>query len=75
LVGRTTGGNNLRIFGARKIGVAVVTQEWDRIEKRMFHSNFSKDQVGFCIRVIYRHHMTPHNFCGIFKQLFKIVVV
>ena len=31
--------------------------------------------MDFCRKVIHRHHMTPHNFGGIFTELFKIVVV
>jgi hypothetical protein len=47
LVGRTVSGKNFRIFGARNIGVVVETQILDIIEKRMFHSKLSKDQVWF----------------------------
>jgi hypothetical protein len=47
LVGRTIRWKIFRIFGARKIGVAVITQEWNRIEKWKFCSKFSKDHVGF----------------------------
>ena len=47
MVGRTIRWNNFRIFGAIKIGVEVITPEWDRIEKRMFCSKFSKDQDDF----------------------------
>ena len=31
--------------------------------------------MDFCRKVILRHHMTPHNFGGIFRELFKIAVV
>ena len=31
--------------------------------------------MDFCRKVIHRHHMTPHNFGGIFRELFKIAVV
>jgi hypothetical protein len=31
--------------------------------------------MDFCRKVIHRLHMTPHNFGGIFEELFKIVVV
>jgi hypothetical protein len=31
--------------------------------------------LGFCTKVIYRHNTTPHNFCGILKELFEIVLV
>jgi hypothetical protein len=47
LVGRTISGKNFRIFGARKNEVVVETQIQDRIEKRLFHSKFSKHHVGF----------------------------
>ena len=45
-LGRTRGGNNCRIFEAIKIKV-VVKQEQDRMEKRKFHSKFSKHQDVF----------------------------
>ena len=47
MVGRTTRWKSFRINGARKKRVAVITQEWARIEKGMFHPKFSKDIVRF----------------------------
>ena len=50
MVGRTIRWKKFRIFGARKIRVVVVTQTWDRIEKRMFLSKFSKDIVRLLLK-------------------------
>ena len=50
MVGRNTRWKRFRINGSRKIGVAVITQEWGRNEKRMFHSKFSKDIVRFLLK-------------------------
>jgi hypothetical protein len=47
LVGRTIRWTSIRIFGARKNGVVVVIEKWDRFEKRMVYSKITKGKDGF----------------------------
>ena len=37
--------------------------------------NFQRTRIGLCIKVIYMQLMTSHKVCGIFKELFNMVVV
>jgi hypothetical protein len=41
----------------------------------MFCSKFSNNPMDFCIKMFYTHLLTSPNFYGIFKEIFKVVVV
>jgi hypothetical protein len=58
-----------------KLGLQLKLKNGTDLRRGCFTQNFRNTKLGFCIKVIYRHHMSPHNFSGIFKELFKIVVV
>ena len=111
-----------------KLGLQYISPNWTRMKRRLIHSNFSKNNIGFlhevelyastdisnhleeflkkylnglqcksahwtrleklvqsskspmakrffCIKVMWRHHMTSPNFGGNFKCICQMVVV
>ena len=48
---------------------------WTRFEKLMQSSKSSITKRYFCIKVMWKHHMTSPNFGGIFKSICQVVVV
>ena len=63
------------LFGQGKIGLQCKALSGPELKRGWFAQNFQMTKLGFCIKVICRHHMTSHNFCGILKEIFKVVVV
>ena len=48
---------------------------WTRFENLVQSSKSPMTKRYFCIKVMWKHHMTSPNFGGIFKSIYQIVAV
>ena len=56
-------------------GLQCKSAYWTRLEKLVQSSKSPMAKRYFCIKVMWKHHMTSPNFGGIFKEVFERVVV
>ena len=56
-------------------GLQCKSVYWTRLEKLVQSSKSPMAKRYFCIKVMWKHHMTSPNFGGIFKSIYQIVAV
>ena len=56
-------------------GLQCKSAHWTRLEKLVQSSKSPMAKRYFCIKVMWKHHMTPPNFGGIFKGICQMVAV
>ena len=56
-------------------GLQCKSAYWTRLEKLVQSSRSPMAKRYFCIKVMWKHHMTSPNFCGNFKCICQVVVV